>query len=120
MCTHLWNWFVSNTARHKSSEEREARQAVVPVRVDEVVAGDPLGIHVVLAESADEVGSDDGGLCGPEVVHQEVYEPGEQVRDQIRQDHDTRQEPQVVEVRDPLVDVHNQKKRGREEGHDPA
>jgi hypothetical protein len=61
---------------------------------------------VVLAEGFDEVGPDDRGVIRTEVVGQEVYEPGEEVSDQVGQDSQNRRKPQVAEVDLPLVDIH--------------
>src|SRR5215204_2633510 len=127
MCAHLWNWLVRKAARHKKREDPEeipivrslqghdnphgehegkARQAVVAVGVDEVVADDPFRVDVMLAEGFDEVGPDDWRVVGTEVVGEEVYEPGEEVSGQVSQDSQDRRKPQVAEVEHPLVNFH--------------
>jgi hypothetical protein len=64
-----------------------------------------LVIHEVLAKATNDAGSDDRHLGRSKVVCQEVHEPGDKARCQVRKHRDDRQEPQVSEGRHPLVNL---------------
>src|SRR5215212_8572260 len=93
----------------------KGREAVVAVGIDEVVADDPLRVYVVLAKRFDEVGPEDGGVVRPEVVGEKMHEPGEEVGDEVGQDQQDRQEPQITEAEDTPVDLHGYQQREQRE-----
>jgi len=57
------------------------------------MVGYALGIDVVLAKGADEVGAYDGGFGGAEIVDQEVYKPRKKIRGKVGCDRQDGQQP---------------------------
>ncbi len=59
----------------------KAREAIIPVRVNEVVACDPLRIHMVVAERLYEIRAEERRVVVPEIVEGEVYETRGEIGD---------------------------------------
>jgi hypothetical protein len=48
-----------------------------------------------------------------------MHEPGDQIRGEISQKREDRQEPEITEVRQPAIRVLGDQKREHDEGRDP-
>ena len=103
-CAHLWNWFVQKTKKavrghhhagveqradgsrhdqHDHHQDRGGDDAVVAVRLDEVVARDVLRIDVVVPEGADEIGAEDRRVLVADGVAGPVHEPRDEIGDEV-------------------------------------